>query len=333
MLLNLFCTMALSQAPDSLPIPKSYVCYHASGKVKVDGKLDEAAWQAAPWTDDFVDIEGSARPIPRFRTRAKMLWDGDNLYIGAELEEPQIWATLVEHDSVIFHDNDFEVFIDPDNDGCFYSEFEMNALNTTWDLLLPRAYRGGGPAINGFELAGIQTAVHIDGKLNETNVPSKSWTVEIAIPWKAFHGIANTDLPPKDRDQWRINFSRVEWKVSVIDKKFVKLPGPEDNWVWSPQGVVDMHRPEQWGFLQFTDKVDGLVSVDPSPGFNERRVMLEVWEEQQRFRREHGRWSSSSEELQVRTPGVKVHAGATQFEILYKGFALDQSLRFSKLQP
>ena len=66
-----------------------------------------------PWTTDFVDIQGGAKPTPRFRTRAKLLWDDDYLYIAAELEEPHVWATLTQHDSVIFQDPDFEVFIDP----------------------------------------------------------------------------------------------------------------------------------------------------------------------------------------------------------------------------
>jgi hypothetical protein len=43
----------------------------------------------------------------------KMLWDDDALYVGAWLEEPQVVATLTEKNSVIFHDNDFEVFINP----------------------------------------------------------------------------------------------------------------------------------------------------------------------------------------------------------------------------
>src|SRR5207253_5720132 len=93
--------------------PKGYVCYRASGPITIDGKLDDAAWKDAPWTDDFVDIEGDAKPKPRFRTRAKMLWDDENLYIAAELEEPHIWATLREHDSVIFRDSDFDVFTAP----------------------------------------------------------------------------------------------------------------------------------------------------------------------------------------------------------------------------
>jgi hypothetical protein len=261
-----------------------------------------------------------------------MLWDAHNLYIGAEIEEPQIWAYQTEHDSVIFRDNDFEVFIDPDNDGCFYTEMEMNAINTTWDLLLPRAYRGGGPAINGFELAGMKTAVQVHGAVNDASHPSRSWTTEIAIPWTAFNGVCRTSLPPTERDQWRINFSRVEWHVDIVDGKYVKRPGlHEDNWVWSPIGVVDMHRPEQWGFLQFTKQTEGAVAVDPSPGFQERRVMIKVWEAEQAFKRAHGHFSVVPSELGITTPGVQIFAGPTQFEVSYNGFSLDNSLKFSKL--
>lgn len=129
--------------------PRGYVCYRAAAPVQIDGRLDDVSWQAAPWTDDFIDIEGGARPRPRFRTRVKMLWDDTYLYVGAAIEEPHVWATLTRHDSVIFHDNDFEVFIDPNGDNHEYAEFEMNAHNTTWDLLLTRPYRDGGKALDG----------------------------------------------------------------------------------------------------------------------------------------------------------------------------------------
>jgi hypothetical protein len=126
-------------------VPRSYVCSRAAQPLAIDGKLDEASWAAAPWTDAFVDIEGDAKPRPHFRTRAKMLWDDTYFYIAADLEEPHVWGTLTEHDSVIFHDPDFEVFIDPNGDSHEYYEFEMNALNTGWDLFLPKQYKDGGP--------------------------------------------------------------------------------------------------------------------------------------------------------------------------------------------
>src|SRR5262249_37071472 len=89
--------------------PRSYLCLHTAKPIAIDGRLDDAAWASAPWTDNFSDIQGDARPKPRFRTRVKMLWDDDFLFIGAELEEPHVWATLTNHDSIIFQDPDFEV--------------------------------------------------------------------------------------------------------------------------------------------------------------------------------------------------------------------------------
>src|SRR5262249_33300351 len=91
---------------EALPFaPRSYVCHRANAPLAIDGKLDEPAWTSASWSDPFVDIEGGGRPRPRFRTRMKMAWDDEYLYVAAEMEEPDIWATLTERDSVIFHDN------------------------------------------------------------------------------------------------------------------------------------------------------------------------------------------------------------------------------------
>src|SRR4051812_44672601 len=89
------------------PHPKGYVCQRAAQPPTIDGRLNDPAWKHAPWTDFFLDIEGAAKPKPRFHTRAKMLWDDQYFYIGAELEEPHPWATQTTHDSVIFHEHDF----------------------------------------------------------------------------------------------------------------------------------------------------------------------------------------------------------------------------------
>jgi hypothetical protein len=232
--------------------PLHYTCNRAAAPIRIDGRLDDPAWQNAPWTTDFVDIQGAGRPAPRYRTRVKMLWDDQYFYIAAELEEPHVWATLTEHDSVIFHDNDFEVFLNPSGDTLNYFEFEMNALNTGWDLFLAKPYRKGGSADNSWEIPGLQTAVHVDGTLNDPRDTDRGWTVEIAFPWTAFASRAPVQRPAGG-DEWRVNFSRVEWLTDIVDGKYVKVPGkPEDNWVWSPQGLIDMHIPEYWGYVRFT---------------------------------------------------------------------------------
>src|SRR5213593_4219774 len=108
---------------EALPFaPRHYVCYRTAPPPTIDGKLDEPGWAGASWSDAFVDIEGDKRPQPRLRTRVKMVWDDEYFYVGAELQEPDVWATLTERDSVIFRDNDVEVSIDPDGDTHAYYE-------------------------------------------------------------------------------------------------------------------------------------------------------------------------------------------------------------------
>lgn len=252
--LGLTVCMSSTAAEPKAIVPKEYACQRAAAKLEIDGKLDDAAWEAAPWTDEFVDIEVDKKPKPRFRTRAKMLWDDEYFYIAAQLDEPHVWGTITERDAVIFQDNDFEVFIDPNSDSREYYEFEMNALNTGWDLFLPKKYKDGGKADNSWNIDGLKTAVHVEGTLNDASDEDQYWSVEIAIPWKALETYAHRSSPPQPGDQWRVDFSRVEWQVEVQDGKYVKVPNKrEDNWVWSPQGMIDMHEPSTWGFVQFVE--------------------------------------------------------------------------------
>lgn len=278
--------------------PNRYLCRRTNVALdSLDGRLDKPFWDIADWSDYFVDIEGDLKPLPAKRTRMKMLWDDNYLYFGAELEEDEIWATLTERESVIFQDNDFEIFIDPDGDTHNYYEFEMNALNTIWDLLLVKPYREGGPCVNGWDINGILSAVHIDGRLNDPLANNRLWSVEVLMPWNALKECALETRAPLPGEFWRVNFSRVQWQVEVKDGKYVKKLDPqtgraypEDNWVWSPMGIVNMHYPELWGYVFFTD--------DPSEGTpqipeDERRKwdLRRLYYRQSQYFAEHGRYS------------------------------------------
>lgn len=230
--------------------PERYMCYRVAGPLTIDGRLNEPSWKMAPWTKDFIDIEGNdVRPEPRFATRAAMLWDQDCLYIAADLEEPDVWGTLTRRDSRIYDDNDFEVFLRPSEERTCYCEFEINALNTIWDLFLDKPYNLGGRADSSWDCAGLRHAVQVDGTLNWPFDVDRGWSLELAIPWS---GLARAAVlrAPKPGDQWRVNFSRVEYERELVGKYC-------DNWVWSCQSEINMHLPAFWGFVQFSDKAVG----------------------------------------------------------------------------
>jgi len=279
--------------------PRGYVCGRASGPVAFDGRLDAGAWKDVPWTDDFVDIEGDRRGKPRFRTRAKMLWDDSYFYVAAELEEPHVQASYTQHDSPIFHeDNDFEVFIDPNGTNHNYAELELNALNTTWDLRLPKPYKDGGQADDSWEITGLKTEVHVHGTLNDPRDIDKGWTVELAFPWEALGKLSKQPAPPRDGDQWRVNFSRVEWQFDVVDGKYSRVKDRRDeNWVWSPQGVMDMHRPETWGYVQFSTAAPGQATFRPDPAGPARHLLHRIYYAQRAYRKENVCYAPTLAEL------------------------------------
>lgn len=187
--------------------PKIYICYRTDETIIVDGSLKENSWHNAVWTDYFVDIEGNIKPKPFLKSRVKMLWDSEYFYIAAELEEPHIWATLRNRDDIIFYDNDFEVFIDPDGDTHRYIELEINAFNTVWDLFLIKPYRDTEKAaLHGYDIKGLKSGVKVYGTTNTPDDIDSCWTVEIAFPWEAFKEVTTANVPPEEGDQWRVNF-------------------------------------------------------------------------------------------------------------------------------
>jgi hypothetical protein len=304
-LVALIATSALAalETPQEAWNPRAYVCPRALTAPVIDGRLDEECWRAAPLSGPFVDIRGAKGPAPRFGTIARMLWDDDYFYIGAELEEPQLRATLTERDAVIFRDNDFEVFVDPDGDCHHYAELEVSALNTVWDLLLVRPYRDGGPALDGWDIRGLRTAAFLDGTLNDDRDTDRGWSVEIAIPWRALKECAGgMSCPPRPDDTWRVNLSRVQWP---LDPAVPHELGGEDNWVWSPQGLVAMHYPERWGFVTFSDLPAG--AELPRAGIPQHLVggpkfLAELYYAQKRFAESYHYFATTLSQLTL--PGI-----------------------------
>ena len=302
--LTLLCLLAclISFGQIRLVESRSYTCQRTIDKIIIDGKGTESTWKHAAWSQYFVDIEGSQKPQPYLKTRVKMAWDKQYFYFFAELEEPHVWAKLTQRDTVIFYDNDFEIFIDPDGDTHNYYEYEVNAFNTVWDLLLTRPYRDGGQPLNAWDIQQLQSAVNINGSINDPTDKDHNWSVEVAIPWKVLGEATKMKAPPMEGDIWRVNFSRVQWETEIKGNTYVKKTDPktgkklpEHNWVWSPQREIAMHEPEFWGVVAFSSGTVG-TPVDLTPDrkaeeirqilYHIHRKQIEAWQKTGAFIRD-----------------------------------------------
>ncbi len=317
-------------------IPAYYPCYKTNESINIDGKMEENSWQKALWSTPFIDIEGNVKPKPFYNTQVKMLYDKDYLYVLALMEDKNLWATLTERDAVIFHDNDFEIFIDPDGDTHDYYELEVNAFNTIWDLLVVKPYRDRNEvAVNAWDIKGLRTAVFLDGTLNDNRDEDKAWTVEMAIPWKVLGECAHKPAPPIDQDIWKINFSRVHYDLDQEGTSYKKRVNPETgnnlseyNWVWSPQGLIAMHYPELWGNVQF---FDSFVSEQPKAQANiskltddslttsvsksyiqtrkdlDKKLLRQIYYAQKQYFMDHHKYAESLKQLKIKYPYAPDH--------------------------
>ncbi|HEY9196885.1 MAG TPA: carbohydrate-binding family 9-like protein [Mucilaginibacter sp.] len=306
-------------------VPESYVAKFAVKPPVIDGDVNDESWQKVKWSKDFGDIEGDQKPKPPYKTSMKMLWDDSCLYIAAQLKEPHVWANFTHHDDVVYHENDFELFIDPNGTTHSYYEIEVNALNTIFDLFLNKPYRDRGRGLTGWEAIGLRSAVKVQGTLNNPDDTDEGWTVELAIPFKALTGGFNPKKPG-DGSIYRINFSRVEYDMKIDNGRYVKLKDssgrnlPEHNWSWSPQGEIAMHTPEHWGYLLFSKSEDDVKFTMPY-GEEQKRYLWLVYYRQKLWYSQHHEYTASLKKLGIKkryeimgsSNTIKLAATETQF--------------------
>lgn len=311
--------------------PPVYFCHRAKGYIgQLNGDITKPFWKVGEWITDFHDIEGDSLPRPWKETRVKLLWDEEALYIAAELKDDTIWATVDKRDEVIFVDNDFEVFLAPQDTSHRYYELEMNANNAVWDLMMEKPMRDLVRRIIGWDIHGLESAVKIDGRLNDPSADNRAWTIELKIPWFSLRECGIDEcypikLAPETGDVWRMNFSRVEYDVDVIDNKYVKRRGadgrtlPEHNWVWAPTGVIDIHMPEMWGYLVFTN--NGEEHPLPLEADKAKLMLRKLYYKEHKYSCEHGCFCDVVSELMGEECGnIEVYTTPTMFEgIIHAG--------------
>src|SRR5688572_12415064 len=204
------------------------------GVVRIDGRLDDSAWAAAPVAADFRQREPSEGAAATLPTEVRVLWDDDALYVAARMRDPSpdsIIALLARRDEMTPSD-EFFIGIDGDRDRRTAYVFSVTPRGTRTDVLI---YNDNmrDPSWD----AVWQAATRVD---------ENGWTAEMRIPLTQLR--ARSDRP------WGVNFFR--WIARRReDTQWALIPRASPAWVshyGELRGVAPASAPRRLEILPYT---------------------------------------------------------------------------------
>jgi hypothetical protein len=158
-----------------------------SARIKIDGKIDEAAWQSTTTARNFLRKWPTDQGQADAQTEVRLLYDQNFLYISAVcfIEQKPVIQTL-KRDVGHWNSDGFAILMDPMNQHSNGFLFGVNA---------------GGAQMEGLTVGG-QNSMEWDAKwYSRVKVYHDRWVVEMAIPFKSLRYSENID-------KWGINFIR-----------------------------------------------------------------------------------------------------------------------------
>jgi hypothetical protein len=188
----------------------------------IDGVFEgEAAWNGAVRLEPFSDtLTGAKVPRP---TQVLLMWDDAALYVAMKAEDDYLQSKYTKNDEELWHEDAFEMFLDPRGDKKDYYEIQVSPAGLVFDSYLP-SYRKNDNAWS----SGAAVAAKIDGTLNDGKGGDKGWSAELAIPWKSLE--KGGGVPPGDTKGLKVDFFRVD---VTADKTIYSA--------WSPPLRGDFH--------------------------------------------------------------------------------------------
>ena len=242
-MLNMFKAALIAIGMTTVPVCKAlgqsrqlpvYEVSRTRQAIKVDGRLDDAAWTQAASVNLVLNRDGSPSPA---KTEARVLYDDKFLYFSFRCADQNIWATLKRRDEHLWEEEVVEVFLQADPREKNYIELEVNPLGALFDsyfldIRKPLHFES-------WNSEKIKWAVAVDGTVDGRD-GDREWTCEIAFPFE--DAVPAPHLPPRAGDRWRMNLYRVESrpKPALI--------------AWSPTFKDDFHLPSMFGELVFTNR-------------------------------------------------------------------------------
>ncbi len=220
-------------------LPKRVIVPKIKDNIKIDGVLDESAWQKAATLAPFSLNDGSGPA--REDTKVLIGYNDESLYLAWVCKDADILATYSKRDDKLWEEEVAEFFVTPDK-LTEYFELQWNPLGTIFDAIIHNNLKENGlsKGIKGdwdWTANGMQAVVKVDGTVQNSQDTDQQWLVEVKIPFKSLECSA-----PKSGDVWRANFYR-----------YSRTTGKEDAlyYSWSPTRLQSFHEPSRFGYLQF----------------------------------------------------------------------------------
>ena len=186
LLVALLMLVSGARAADELPAPAHYIITAAVSAIRVDGILDEPAWQKATTIKlPFEEMPGDNTPAP-VDTDCLLTFDGSHLYAAFRCFDPEphkLRAHLMDRDAIDTFVQDDHVFIvlDAFNDERRGFQFRVNPLGVQADA-------------NFSELEGYEDFSWDAIWASAGTIADWGYAVEMAIPFNQLR-FARTDRP------------------------------------------------------------------------------------------------------------------------------------------
>jgi hypothetical protein len=225
-------TLALVDVPAR---PPTIVAVPMPEPPRLDGRLDEPGWVAAQAHGLVHSLDGE--PYHERPSTVRFGWDAAALYLGAEIEDPDVWSEYGRRDDPLWNQEVLELFVFGDAGRRGYLELQVSPRGVVFDARFAQ-YRKGDHAWDGQ----WQAAVDLRGTLDERRDRDQGWSAEVAVPWAEICEHTATACPPVPGQTLRINVFRFE-------RPREDGQGPV-GLALAPPRVPDFHAPELSAVLE-----------------------------------------------------------------------------------
>ena len=235
------CAFALSAAAQSngaidyntVRLDRKLPATRATGRIELDGRLDEPAWTTAPVAKDFIQNDPREGSPATYDTEVRLIYDDDALYIGVFARDPDPGAIIINElrkDFNTGNGDSFQVVIDTFKDERNGYQFAVNPAGAKWDAQMSNE--------------GRENNSNWDGVWDvRTRISEEGWYAELRIPFRTLK------FSPSAEQTWGINFQR-------------RLRRLNENSYWAP-----LPRIHSLSRVSMAGSIEGLQGIQPGNNF------------------------------------------------------------------